>query len=730
MHIITQKVPYSETTVNYDPIVNRVFVVDCSGSMWNDINYVRTQMSEKIPRLTRVGDTVSIIRFSSKGCFDTIYEGFKTNNANDIIKLRESLKSLKADGCTGFVEPINLSSSIAIKLKKEISESVAHLFFMTDGYDNCWSKNDIISSIKSAGEIFEGMTIVEYGWNCNRMLLTEMASEVGATQVFCENFNSYDAAFENNLICGVHGNVKKTKLQLETKPARDYISFRNEEGDVITAIVQNDSDSKYGYVMIPEGVSLINYPSESNSTVMTEELGYMTAAYSGALHMDPDTVFACLTNLQSKCLIDLFCNSFTKQDYSDFCNTLLVETKEWSKNPNYNFKKRLWENGQPVPANYLPKDDAYTVLDFLDELTNSGENLFYPYHKSFQYEKMSIYTINKTENLKFVVENKEMGYPISDLTFNENRANVSVKIRIPGKVIVDPTTPFAKELPKEISTYIFRNYNVIKDGIKHSSLKNFPVSLSKDTFDKFVTEGLIAQNINWVEGKVYNINVNLPVINRKSVTSVSAKSFYEDNVRLTELKSYQKVYNSILKASKTTTDSIFSMKFGVEATKWLEENGLNASCFSAPTFTGLATDSYPATEINVKIAKFSSIPTINDKFTTKISSNGKLTPSETLCAVAYKQYLSFIMDPDTKAAQDQVLDPWEITNVWVNSKLKEVIKELQSLRLSIAKTKMSILLGHIWFSEFSSMEESELTIVKDEIPFVCTTEIRTVSVEI
>ena len=747
MHINVVKVN-NITPVMVDPIVERHFIIDCSGSMYSDIPLIREQMKKKIPEMTKVGDRVSIFWFSSTNQCAAVVEGFEINSKADYRLLKMAIdKNLYARGCTGFKDPIDLATASAARSKAGSSIPLAaQMFFMTDGYDNCWSTKEIIDSIKKASDVFDSIAIVEYGWNCNRALLNQMASAVGAVRIFSEDFRMYDGAFEENLVKQVGFGTKKIEVSLPETPWND-VAFYRDGKDVVCV------DSINGKVLVPESVSEVKFLSSKDSKAKITDDSLLEGILVTSQRMCADETLDFLDKLGDKALIDKFVNCFSKQDYSDFQGMvqqcLETESSRFS---------------QGKVKGYLPAPDAFTVIDLLELLSSSEENLLYVYDPSFKYERISAagvdsHSVIKDEekerlmqeikdaktpedlakatkalqdlqaskvSLKFQPADKTKGYAIRDLVYNETRSNVSVKVLIPGFVEIPEECPHKSKLPSKINTVIFRNYAMIKDGIKHSSMKCLPMTLGKATFDTLQSLGVIDVGEEYDADTMYLINANLPVINRKMATKVSAKSFFTDVVGLLHLKAHQKVYNSLMKG-EGIPDS-FASAFGEEEAAWLKERGLTSSGFNPPMVKGESLDEYKAVEFKVSVAKCSSLPKIDDTLFAKVRGEGKkpMTVTESMCAPALLKYWDFQASDAVKSSKS----PEKVTLAWLEAEAKDTLHKVREKMLAISKVKLSIMVGHTWFTEFKSLEENSMDITLGDVTYSCSAVCREITVKL
>ena len=733
---INKKTTASASTISADAKVNRVMIVDCSGSMSSALSDIRPQLKNKIPQIINLGDTLTIIWFSSKGECGVLQEGLEINSVTDFKGLNAAIDKFLRPVClTGFKDPLDEAYRISVSLKKKYPGSVTQMIFMTDGADNQWSQNEIIKATTRLADTIDSAIFVEYGWYCNRSLMTKMAESIGASLIFSQNFDQYDGLFVKNVSKPLKSTKKKV---IDLGDSKLDFAFAKKGDEIISFAVEN------GQITVPDDVTEVYYfvPSAGGAA---DEDGKYTAAYTLAQRMMGQEVLDILGELGDVYLIDKFNNCFSKQDYTEFQAEVLAAVNDPSKR---------FLSGKK--ANYVPAADAPTIIDLLDELASDPENKVHPYDPAFKYERISAARANagdtlsedeknalmeqlknassvedakkisemiaqlgeKKISLKFVPDEANGGYSIGSLTFNEDRPNISIMMRISGTVEL-PDNQFPS-LPKKFPTFIFRNYAMVKDGIKHSALNNLPIELSAKSFDVLKGYGVVDAFESHVPGKIYYLNASLPVVNRKMASNVSAEDFFSKVVRLQSLKSAQKVLNTFRKASFEKTSEGYVLHYGEDAAAWLKEIGLTEfNGFSPKTVSVEPTDQYTAKEFSVGIEKCSSIPTVNDKLLDKIKTGAKLTLAESLCAPAVKSYTTLLESPVYKGAADQKA----ILKTWLESESKAATGSVRELIREIAKIKFAIMVGHVWFKEFSSLDENSMTVTVDGQAFNCKAEL-------
>ena len=661
----------TEKSVSVPENINHILVTDCSGSMSNELPKIRTQLKNKLPSLVKKGDTVSLIWFSSRSQSGKLAEKVSVDSAIDLKHLNDSIdRWLQPMGATGFVDPLKDVLSIA-----NSSKGVYSLFFLTDGYDNCWSEKEILSATEALGGVLSNAVFVEYGWNANKSLLGKMAEKISGVNVFCESFSSYEPIIENAFKLNVGS--KKVDIKVDN-PVHDIVISITANGPCTYPVVN-------GVVSVPDTTDAIYYVNDSSTGLKNESALYQLAAVF-ASRMKPDAVEIVLSLLQDKKFSKKFQNAFGKQNISDFASLAI----EASLDP----AKRFEEGVGVTPV----KENAFTIIDLLCLLSKDDKNLFYP--SEMKYKRIARATEAADENaLEFI--STSTGTPISSLVWNESRPNVNISVTSYGYVNL-PKHDFVKKkiLNKKFDTKITRSYNIIRDGIANIEL--LPVSLTKEAFDDLVAYEVLTGE--WKEGEVYHIDLRaLPTINRKMRKSVSANHLFESQYNLFKLKSKQRVYNSF--RDKWSPKEKFSKaEYPEDVSAWLAELGLTSSGFNPKRVTLPATDEYKALSLDISLKGFNTVAPIKD-LESKLADGKSLTPSQEVLKETYVECLL------KEASEDKV--------EWVIKKQEEVTAETRKLMKELACQKFAILIGQVWPKEFTSMDDSKMTLKFDGKDVLC-----------
>lgn len=669
--------------------VHHLIAIDISGSMYSDLPQLRLHLKNKLATLVGVNDTVSLIWFSGKGQCGTLVEAMKVNGAADLSSLHTAIdRFLVATGLTGFKEPLEQAGAIVDRLKAKAPGALFNLFFMTDGYDNQWSESEILSLCKTLEKKLDSAAVIEYGWHCNRPLLTKMAETLGGNLIFSEDFQSYAVAFEGAMT----GKTKKVPVKLSHVPVAGY-AFALAGENILTFTPDAD-----GVVLVPEGLSALGYfvadKGRSFDYLKDTDPLLFASLVPLAQRMQTDAVFSVLGALGDVALVNRFASCFSKEDYSRFQAEVLAVAADPAKR---------YAEGYDAAA--VPKEDAYTVLELLTDLSGSEENLFYPYHSAFSYERIGAAREANAEDVTFEVADKSKGYPINGLVWNEDRPNVSIRVKVDGVVSLPASRPAS--VPATVESFIYRAYTIIKDGIVHT--RTLPVSLDKATFAKLQANGLLAGE-TWAAGKVLVLSFpKLPVINRKMVKSTTAQDTFETALELAFLKGAQKVFNDWRDRISPKESKKFIALYGEDGAEYLKSVGVtDYNGFNPPGTSVKSGDYYMAKELKIAIKGLSSLPKVSD-VEAAVDAGKKLKLSEYVMAPAIQRLDAFMSSTVYTTAADSKA----LLATWLEGEQKAITTNTRELIEYLAQRKFAIIVGHTWFSDMPTLDDNSLEL---EVP--------------
>jgi hypothetical protein len=622
------KVIISNQPVKVVSAAHRIFVIDCSGSMSGTIESLRTHLKNKIPILTQPTDFISIVWFQHQNHYGVLQEHINIANVQDLKAFNDALdRYLKAGGGTYFGDAVTKANELAEKY-----EEAAQIFFMTDGCEN--NQNDVTRNAFANAKA--STVLVEYGWYTDHFYIEELTNLSNGISIFSKDFEKITGSFETYLTNTVDG---KEKFAVENV---DYC-FQITDGEC-----KMWKANKSKVVSIPTSYSEVYSFSSSSDFDETMIVGDDKAFYACLMFCIKtrlvDQVWKLLEATGDKYYIRKWYCCYSKQDFVN----LFDELKE-----SYLDETKRFKEGKD--RSFMPREDEFTVIDLLRCVEGDVNARMYPYHPTFKYNRIS----RKVETAERFVANKDLGCELH-LVYNATRANISIGCKVYGHTIKADNSIEA--------TQTYRNYAIIKDGVKHFS--TLPLSFSESTFNILKENNLVEGD--YKENKVYVLPLmDIPVINR---AMTKGKSFDSDdyatkNVEKLWLMAQRKYLKSVIKEEKKEED-------GATFEKSEKKESI---------------DQYTTKELVVKIEKCSSLPTVNDKLLLKLTTNGKLTLSESLMESMHKEF----------TAQSD-----ENKKVFATARLEEISKKLIEITSYLEGIKFMILAGNLWFNNEEAYEGS------------------------
>lgn len=615
---------------------HRIFCLDCSGSMSDSMSAMRKQLKNKLPTLIRDTDFISLIWFSGMHEYGTIFEHLSIKDLNDLQMVHRVIDQyVRSLGSTGFVGPIRKAKELCEKYPEQ-----PQIFFLSDGGENCWPRDETRKAFAEMRGI--PMVIVEYQYCCDRVFLKELAEIADAASVFNEDFEHYE-----NTFCSYMSNRLSKCRTVDVHVENDLVYF-----DEDTFVIKSGKD---GHVSIPEHISYaweirrVDNNEEQKEEQKEKKEVYVAMLYATQTRNHP-IMMKCLSLLGDVHLTKRYSTCFSKQDYARLFETL--------KGCYFDPEQYAFVEG--VDHSFQPVDDAFNVVEFLNLIESDKKSRFYPYHPSFKYERISKEV--KEEDMTRFVPNRDLGSSFS-LVFNQSRANISLGCQVYG---------YNESVDEQDNVTItpanaYRNYAILKDGIKNVNL--LPLKLSSETYSKLVDEKCILDDV-YNKNKIYDVNLtNLPVVNRKFASAAfTSTEFCEKHIQLHLAKGNAKYLKKMLEEFEEKKESSVNEK--VYERKKVDPNSVR--------------DFYCASELDVKIAKCSVIPTVNEKLIQKMNNTPeKLTLSEELLYTIHKLYISI---------------PSEEKKEWLLNRLAQEKVIVKALTMDLEQAKMAILIGGCWFT--------------------------------
>jgi len=721
-YLISQEVN-STVTVEVAKKTNHIFVVDVSGSMSSDLPQIRTQLKNKLSNLMKEGDTISIVWFSGSRESGILKEEIEVKSLKTLSDLNDAIdRWLRPVGLTAFLKPLELVKELIGRIRKNRPEGVFSMIFLTDGYNNDCPWNEVTKALKNLENDIASSTFVEYGYYADSQKLTQMASILGGEKISCNGFDDFEPVFDNKISKSVRGG-KKTLVEITDRYLYDFAFSVGDDGSVI---LYGINDNK---ILVGSDVKEIHFFSANGvGGASVADTALYAAIYVLAdklMNDDAEKIFYALgDNHYYKMLV----NAFGKQKLNAFKTAIKECVADTSK--------RFVDGRGEIQK---VDDNAYCLMNLMEDLGNTEGCLFYAGHPDFVYNRIGRKKVARGENLseadkkriseaknveeitkiteelkeknvelKFVNSNPDRGYPVTDLVWNEERANLSLRIRIEGKAIL----PANKFNVNEVATYKYNTFTLIKDGIVN--VEKLPVSYSHKLNDLLSINGV---NFDDVEATINSSRLliidltSLPIINRGMVQTISAKALVIQEWELQKLQADKKVYDYYRKALFPKESKSYIEMLGQECADWLKTIGITDYNGFAPLVdTEESTDFYMSVNLTTKIKSLSSLPKVED-VVAKLKSGATLKLSEWVMGDAIIKYLAIFDSELYKSSKEELQK--EMLKSYLLAKTNELNKKKRKAMQEIAQIKFALILSKKWFKEFKTFDENSLEVTLD-----------------
>lgn len=728
LFLVRQELAAPSNQVMQPANTHHLLVIDCSGSMSYDLPKLVLQVNNRLPSLVTPGDRVSLIWFSGKRECGIVLDNEEIAGVKDLSRVQKTVQQwLRPVGMTGFVEPLQLVKEI-VGRQKALPIS---LFFMSDGCDNQWPRQQVLDAVTAAAMGLAAATFVEYGFYADRALLTAMAARAGGTHVFAKDFAAYEPVFD----AAMKRNGITTKRRVERI-----------DGDVIEGVVftidgkrqeLTTYELKAGDVTLPEDASVIWYlsPTLQGTRAITSngdlEFGAYAAISLFAARMKPLIIQALINSIGDVSFIKEFVACFGKQRYSLFMQR--------AQRAVFDTSERLREGYNP---NLMPPEDAFTILDLLDALKQDNARLMLD--KDFEYDAISRARESAEGDgaLKPKYTPQADGYAITNLVWNEARANVSVQIYRPATVDLTErlkgTSSVLAKVPATFPTFVWRNYAVIKDGLVN--IGKLVVRISPKLAAELAMRQVPMRAQLGQPAGTFLIDLSeLPILNRQMIATEikSARLLGEIERDLTIARAEQKIYNALAKEMDVEDEVADSPKlaaqYDADVVTWLAEQGITDQGFGyAHTKQVASTDVYMSRELDVGITTrgWKTLPSfgdINDSVKAwkdyEATKKGKAPKKPANIA-------GVMFDALNKARTQLATMPTNQQKKYVEGMAQAQKAVTRSLIYRKARIVFSTVVGQTWFPEFQSLDDNTIKIPYNGVDLDVTISMREVPIQI
>lgn len=673
----------SQTNVKELGSIHHIHVIDRSGSMSGSLDRLIDDV-QKIFENIEEEDFLTVIWFSSDNEFRTVVKAAK--RSDNIKKLLDGLRTTV--GCTCFSDPMKEVGLVVDETLSLCPNILVTLF--TDGQPCCNRSYDAeinltLQHVSNFSNKVLGINTVGYGNYYDQSFLKQISSKSQfGVMVHTKKIDEYFKIFVENKDA-VTGMVNK-KTEIKSDSEIIYLGPSTCKLGTGTLTQRQRSKTKNLYFVVDpkivtvdgQNVNLSKITEKTDANII-EDFHYAYAYqmyYENHRKISLRVIAECVGD---KKIADMMSNAFTFDECSSVIEGLKSALYKGVRTPN------------TCGKNYLPADDAPCVLQLLNELA-IAEAQYLPFSKNVpSYKRIGRKADESFSTFKNDEKRESVGY-FSDLVYNKERLNISIKFTINGCVQLNPIQAKKVNLPETIPTEMFRTHAIVKDGQLNLQIIEVKIpNLTKELI-RFIDCGAMVH----LEGENFLIHLyNLPIINYAMSNDVGIDKLFDTVYQISELESYQKVVKyHIDQINENGGDEV--KKTGVfenltdEQIKVLEEHGLNDKGwykgFGGEVAKATESDYYEARLMQFYLKGMSALPSVNKYLTDK--AKGKITTiSLRMMDSAWKKFEKLNVPSDASVETKELL----------KNELVEVKKQLNSKRADMNSIRISKALTNDWF---------------------------------
>ena len=668
-----------------DVPIHHILLIDGSGSMYGVSRESAKAVEVIASTIVRPQDFLTVVKFHGTGDYKLLVSWTKTSEPS----LKNALRNLsEVHGTTCFSDPF---AELIHTSEQRFNCDRTLITILTDGCAVVpWSSDSetekVCNSIKKIAENTSliGVNSIGYGNWYNEKFLREITEVVGQGN-FTHSSKIEDFSQMYDQIFNYSRNLTDTKIDLIGNLCIHESAgvILSKEGNLTTKVSATDNR------LILVDFESSEKPTDTQSSLY-DPLQYLyIIAYalynSGKRRQALDLMSA---SVKDKFICNKMINAFTRDEVAEVLDSI----KKAISNESMRFIE-----GKTSPS-FLPKRDAYCLLDFLKDCSRLDVK-YIPFHeKSTPYNRITRETID--EGARFVKSDAEVQGSCKNLVWNSKRLNLSLKFSIDGTVKLNHRAAVAANLPEEQPCKIFRNHTFVMDGVP-----NVKSAVFKSTSDEFKATVLPKVSHKALGDDYFLIDMNkkLPVVNQTYLYDEIAP-IYEKVVKLTSSKAIAKIVrekvSELTEAYPSLRKSEGFAKLKVDQIKVLEEHGIDSSFNyrgDHPSVDKVEdSDFYEAREIDFYLKGFSSFPKTSEVLE-KVAGNKKLTPSVEMIS-------------RTITAIDKLTTPclnYRQTFELLESTLEATENDISSLMNDLSACKLATVLYNSWWSGLTTSDKGE-----------------------
>lgn len=543
LYFVSQEVEVPKIVKDSEPTI-QYWIFDRSGSRYGSINE-DIQVAKEFVNTLQEGSEVVLAWFSSQGQYGLSQPFTLKKQLGAVVISLDSMNS--TIGCTCFDEV--LEEVYNYHTKNQIGKKGAMMFF-TDGDVNDGKPiSASIDILKKWKEVSNINLFVGYGY-LNRTNMSKMAEACNGSFIQLQNNKGLKSILEQ-FVSSVDDINPKVKVELEY-PSELVISISGNN-----VFEYQPENLKIDYSPSKTNKNCIYYLTNSKPKTSKEittlkewqEKGLRSLALVYSQKNKSNISLELLAASRDKFLVDKMDLAISPDE--------MGKVEELIKNSIFDKSKRFLKG--KCSENYLPADDAYSILDFMTDLANEENAKLHLKDDRFEYNKIGA-SQKQIDGSKFESTSDVVG--INDIVFNQERLNISINTYCNGVVSLNPeefSTGFTKadlkkhSLGNSYPVVQFRTYTIVADG-KYSTWTLVLSGLSKELVQKLEKAEVIKEyevGTRDYERIVVDVS-SLPMGNKKllSKNGISAKKLAKLNLEQYELKTEQSVLKSMIKVLK------------------------------------------------------------------------------------------------------------------------------------------------------------------------------------
>lgn len=682
--IYLEDIKLKEESPKFDRI-HHIHILDRSGSMSDVIGKLMDNVKQVVETMGDK-DLLSIIWFSGENESKILLKGAGKQDKESIDNLLDSIKS--TIGCTCFSEPLGLANDIIEDLAALCPNFSVNLF--TDGepcvYGSLQAELDkiFLNINKMKAKVLSLNTIGYTRW-ADKELLTKMSNETAyGRYIFSEDINDYNEIFGNNYkriqgLVACQYEAAEEGAEFFYRSANTFAYKKNQFSQF--------TSNEFQIAKLVSGTK--QFDCKEMDDAVLENFLYQIA-YEAYYRGNSEFALDCLCKIGDSYAVKAVTGAFSSSERAEVTKELLGMA----------YGKGRYKEGK----NYK-LEVSNTMFCVFDLLSLLKDEIYVP---SNDYKRIGMKVADTNDIFELDKEQEFKGKFADNLVFASDRANVSIRYAMKGKVRLLATAANRVGLPERVDSIIYRTQTIIKDG--DLNMETIGAYVSNNTLQKIRKRcnyygldynALIHKSSNELYSDKTYVEFNLkalPIMNRRVADIASDFSQIAELIKqLNENKARMKILKSFIK------DEVFNAdgeNYNKEQLQVLRDHGITKGVYGGIKKEIIAsddkiTDFYFSRSLDFQQKGWSSLPKVEDVIKKDNPKPG--TPAEFMKR-AYESY---------KPIKD---DKESVLKTIVS--LKEEIFDLMDTLSVIRLYKMSI--GGFWEDlKLVSEDKYEYTSEKD-----------------